>query len=230
MENYSKETADLSHCFCWMEKLNSSSACQLGMDDAFEEKNDAVHESIFCNIYVLFIDIRLYLFSGLKRTGIAFYCGAHRLQIRPNDLKWIELLAKSMLGVLIFTSMRRLLQERTLANQQAAENVAGSSSLTPEANDANLLSFAEPLKSSILRFFATWWIWIVVLTMLWMEFWNKSSLFRITFVVLVMIFLITFQISLITASLAMAMRMDAMAILLGLWLLIMFTLSRKWML
>ncbi|KAH1027962.1 hypothetical protein HUJ05_001376 [Dendroctonus ponderosae] len=190
--------------------------------------------SPFFAIFMYFLLISAYIYS-LDLSGqelpstvghIDFRSGINR----PNDLKWIELLAKSMIGVLIFTTMRRLLQEKALANQQAVENVAGSSSLTPEANDANLLSFAEPLKSSILRFFATWWIWIVVLTMLWMEFWNKSSLFRITFVVLVMIFLITFQISLITASLAMAMRMDAMAILLGLWLLIMFTLSRKWML
>lgn len=61
-------------------------------------------------------------------------------------------------------------------------------------DDANIFPFAESLKRSILNFFAIWWIWIVVLTMLWMEFWNRTSLFRIAFVVLVMIFVVTFQV------------------------------------
>lgn len=39
-----------------------------------------------------------------------------------------------MLGVLIFTSMRRLLQERALLNEQAVENIDGSSSLTADAS------------------------------------------------------------------------------------------------
>ncbi|KAH1020985.1 hypothetical protein HUJ04_010564 [Dendroctonus ponderosae] len=94
--------------------------------------------SPFFAIFMYFLLISAYIYS-LDLSGqelpstvghIDFRSGINR----PNDLKWIELLAKSMLGVLIFTSMRRLLQERTLANQQAAENVAGSSSLTPEAN------------------------------------------------------------------------------------------------
>lgn len=54
--------------------------------------------------------------------------------------------------------------------------------------------FFERFQSSLLHFFAIWWIWLVILGMIWMEFWSTSNVFRIAFVALAFIFITTFQV------------------------------------
>lgn len=54
----------------------------------------------------------------------------------------------------------------------------------------------ERFRLMLLQFLSIWWIWVVVITMIWMEFWSFSSHFRIGFVGLAFLFLLTFQVSL----------------------------------
>jgi len=105
--------------------------------------------------------------------------------------------------------MRQMFQEIQLKKEQKKLASAmglkqtGKTLLTSlTSSNSKLADIEEPeLKFALLErfqkwsleFFATWWIWVVILTMIWMTFWTTYNVFRIVFVFLATVFITTFQ-------------------------------------
>ncbi|KAL1518044.1 hypothetical protein ABEB36_001730 [Hypothenemus hampei] len=105
-----------------------------------------------------------------------------------SQIKWLHLFTKSLFGVVIFTSMREFWQGRALKQQQQNLDTMTSKKKTDERP-----VFFVWIQTKCVEFLALWWIWIVILTMIWMDFWTTSNLFRIAFVGLAILFVTTFQ-------------------------------------
>lgn len=128
-----------------------------------------------------------------------------------NQQKWVELFIKSLIGVIIGVAVRQLLQEKSMQKQEA-ELLKSGARMPRQSNSYNkwdlekiLILFPGQAKSKkvrsiewfrlmLLQFLSIWWIWVVIITMIWMEFWSFSSHFRICFVGLAFVFLLTFQV------------------------------------
>ncbi|XP_066259126.1 piezo-type mechanosensitive ion channel component-like [Euwallacea similis] len=139
-----------------------------------------------------------YLYSlNLTEEELPSKMGA--LDLRPGfrifySEKWIALLAKSLMGFVIFVTLRHFIQERSIRKKEAelakSRPDASEAGPSPEPPDPSLV---DTIQAASLKFLSLWWMWVVILTMIWMEFWSSSSLFRIAFVGLAVVFMMTFQ-------------------------------------
>ncbi|KAH1008218.1 hypothetical protein HUJ05_008792 [Dendroctonus ponderosae] len=116
---------------------------------------------------------------------------------RHSDIKWFHLLAKSLFGVIIFVTMRQFFQARALKKQR--EQLAAAVGEAEKSLDDSLTKspVLEQIQAVCVRFFAVWWIWLVIISMIWMDFWSTSNLFRIAFVCLAFLCILTFQIAVV---------------------------------
>ncbi|XP_066141198.1 piezo-type mechanosensitive ion channel component-like [Euwallacea fornicatus] len=139
-----------------------------------------------------------YLYSlNLTEEELPSKMGA--LDFRPGfqifySEKWIALLAKSLMGIVIFITLRHFVQQKSMRKKEAqlAQSRPDASEAEPSLESPEP-SLVDSTQAVCLKFFSLWWMWVVILTMIWMEFWSSNSLFRIAFVGLAVVFLMTFQ-------------------------------------
>ncbi|KAL1505850.1 hypothetical protein ABEB36_005313 [Hypothenemus hampei] len=141
-------------------------------------------------LYINFLLVTSYIYSlDLTPEEIPSKWGIldFRSEIVRLNLTWIDLFAKCLFAIVIFMAIRRLLQERAEEKQYKMFEI--NKRLSQKFIELYFKRFGK-LCSQFLTYF---WIWIVIIAMICLEFWTFSSIFRIMFVTLAVIFLTTFQ-------------------------------------
>ncbi|CAH1125152.1 unnamed protein product [Ceutorhynchus assimilis] len=112
-----------------------------------------------------------------------------------SQQKWLTLMTKSLMACVVFASMGQYFRERSLRKlaKTSRKSMFGMTPLMLAVKARLKTSFITRFQNLIFEFLGLWWIWIVTITMIGIEFWTDITLFKMVFVAFVIIFLITFQ-------------------------------------
>ncbi|XP_030767899.1 piezo-type mechanosensitive ion channel component-like [Sitophilus oryzae] len=109
-----------------------------------------------------------------------------------SDMAWMHLLIQSTFGILVSCAMRQYFHDkrRKKAEQQLDEIMGARSRFNMVLSRSVVLTTTAGF---LWKWLALIWIWMVVMLMIWMEFWGTSNAFRIMFVALAIFLVMTFQ-------------------------------------
>ncbi|XP_030745433.1 piezo-type mechanosensitive ion channel component-like [Sitophilus oryzae] len=114
-----------------------------------------------------------------------------------TDIGWMHLLLQSTFGIIVFCAMRQYFHDkRKKTESEQIADIMGAKDHLSKGDFGKLLKKSVVLSSTasiLYKWLALLWLWLVVILMIWLEFWGTSSLFKILFVVLAIFLIMSFQ-------------------------------------
>ncbi|XP_050294908.1 piezo-type mechanosensitive ion channel component-like isoform X2 [Anthonomus grandis grandis] len=166
-------------------------------------KKMMLYSSPFLVLFVIFLSVTAYAYTiNLTEKELPSYLGVMNLaegtsRVINEGGRYKNLLLRSLYAILMLFILRQLFQEIAVAKlereliQLAGSNTASLVSTNSYRERKHKL---EKFQSIALKLLAYFWLYVVIILMIWMNFWTATSLFRIVFVGLAIIVVMVFQI------------------------------------